>query len=103
MPDDRIAVSKLGALTRVIAKFGYMELPDVAPIIAAGKRFGIDLEREDSSFFYADPKVERADVDPFPEWRRELFAFLRQIARPLPDDLHIIAERRVELGVTVRI
>jgi KUP system potassium uptake protein len=102
-PDDRVTVAKLGALTRVVARFGYMELPNIRPIVEACKHFGIDLERDDTSFFYADPKIERADVDPFPTWRRELFAFMRQTARPLPDDLHIVAERRVELGVTVRI
>jgi KUP system potassium uptake protein len=101
--EDRVSVAKLGALTRVVARFGYMELPDIRPIVEACKGFGIDLDREDTSFFYADPKMERADVDPFPTWRRELFAFLRQMARSLPDDLHIVAERRVELGVTVRI
>ena len=38
-----------------------------------------------------------------PAWRRELFEALLLNARPLPDDLHIVAERRVELGVTVAI
>jgi K+ transporter len=36
-----------------------------------------------------------------PDWRRELFATLQRNARPLPDDLRITAERRIELGVTV--
>jgi KUP system potassium uptake protein len=102
-PDDRVTVSKLGALTRVVARFGYMELPNIAPIAEACKHFGISLDEVDTSFFYADPKIEPAAVDAFPAWRRELFSFLRLLARPLPDDLHIVAERRVELGVTVRI
>jgi KUP system potassium uptake protein len=100
---ERVTVVKLGALTRVVARFGYMELPNIAPIAEACKRYGISLDEDDTSFFYADPKIEPASVDPFPAWRRELFAFLRLVARPLPDDLHIVAERRVELGVTVRI
>jgi K+ transporter len=42
-------------------------------------------------------------MNAFPTWRRELFIALRHIARPLSDDLHIEAERRIELGVTVPI
>ncbi len=38
-----------------------------------------------------------------PAWRREIFEALLRNARPLPDDLRIAAERRVELGVTVAI
>jgi K+ transporter len=38
-----------------------------------------------------------------PGWRRELFTTLQRNARPLPDDLRIKAERRVELGITVAI
>jgi KUP system potassium uptake protein len=101
---DRITTEVLApALTRVIARFGYMELPDIAPIVAACVDHGIDLKRSDTSFFYADPKIERAEMNAFPTWRRELFIALRHIARPLSDDLHIEAERRIELGVTVPI
>jgi K+ transporter len=36
-----------------------------------------------------------------PGWRRQLFMSLLRNSRPLPDDLRIKAERRIELGVTV--
>lgn len=102
---DRITLDVIEEkLTRVIAKFGYMELPNIAPIVRACRARGIDLDRDDTSFFYADPKIEPSSSSrPFPGWRRELFIALRRIARPLPDDLHIVAERRIELGVTVAI
>ena len=101
---DRIAVDVMEAkITRIVAKFGYMELPEIDPIVRACCDYGIDLERADTSYFYADPKVERATTDPFPAWRRDLFVGMRRIARPLPDDLGIEAERRIELGVTVEV
>jgi len=101
---DRTTIEVIGAaLTRVIARFGYMELPDIAPIVRACRVQGIELDRSDTSFFYAGPKIERSSTHPFPAWRRELFVSLCRIARPLPDDLHIEAERRIELGVTVAV
>ena len=64
---------------------------------------GLQLDRDDTSFFYADPKIVAASSHGMAGWRRELFATLQRNARPLPDDLRITAERRVELGVTVEI
>jgi K+ transporter len=86
---------------RVIARFGYMEAPEIGPILRSCEAFGLNLDRDDTSFFYANPKIEPAPSGGMPGWRRELFAALQRNARPLPDDLHIRAERRVELGVTV--
>jgi KUP system potassium uptake protein len=99
---ERVTVERLSLrLVRVIARFGYMEAPAIGPILRSCEAFGLNLDRDDTSFFYADPKIEPAEHGGMPGWRRELFAALQRNARPLPDDLHIKAERRVELGVTV--
>jgi KUP system potassium uptake protein len=99
---DRVTVERLSLrLIRVIARFGYMESPRIAPIFKACGSLELDLDRDDTSFFYADPKIEKAGRGGMPGWRRELFTTLLRNARPLPDDLHIKAERRIELGVTV--
>jgi len=100
---DRVTVERLSLrLIRVIARFGYMESPRIAPIFKACGSLELDLDRDDTSFFYADPKIEKAaGRGGMPGWRRELFMTLLRNARPLPDDLHIKAERRIELGVTV--
>jgi len=99
---DRVTVERFSLrLVRVIARFGYMESPRIDPILKSCDAFGLDLDRDDTSFFYADPKIEPAEKNGWPSWRRELFALLQRNARPLPDDLHIRAERRIELGVTV--
>jgi hypothetical protein len=43
----------------------------------------------------------RAEHDPLPAWQRGFFAFLLRNARPLPEDLGIRADRRIEIGVEV--
>jgi KUP system potassium uptake protein len=101
---ERVTVERLSLrLVRVVARFGYMEAPRIDPILRACDAFGLQLDRDDTSFFYADPKIEPAPAHGMPAWRRELFTTLQRNARPLPDDLRIKAERRVELGVTVEI
>jgi KUP system potassium uptake protein len=102
--EQRVTVERFSLrLIRVIARFGYMEAPRIDPILRSCDAFGLDLDRDDTSFFYADPKIEAAPQGGMPDWRRELFATLLRNARPLPDDLRIQAERRIELGLTVQI
>jgi KUP system potassium uptake protein len=102
--EERVTVERLSLrLVRVIARFGYMEAPRIDPIFRSCDAFGLQLDRDDTSFFYADPKIEAAPEHGMVGWRRELFSALQRNARPLPDDLRITAERRVELGVTVEI
>ena len=102
--EERVTVERFSLrLIRVVARFGYMEAPRLEPILRACEAFGLDLDRDDTSFFYADAKIEALARDGMPAWRREIFEALLRNARPLPDDLRIKAERRVELGVTVAI
>ncbi len=102
--EQRVTVERHSLrLIRVIARFGYMEAPRIDPILRSCDAFGLDLDRDDTSFFYADPKIEAAPQGGMPAWRRQLFATLLRNARPLPDDLRIQAERRIELGITVQI
>ena len=102
--EQRVTVERFSLrLVRVVARFGYMEAPRLEPILRSCEAFGLDLDRDDTSFFYADAKIEALEPGGMPVWRRELFEALLRNARPLPDDLRIAAERRVKLGVTVAI
>ena len=102
--EERVTVERLSLrLVRVVARFGYMEAPRIDPIFRSCDAFGLQLDRDDTSFFYADAKIVAAPAHGMVGWRRELFSALQRNARPLPDDLRITAERRVELGVTVEI
>ncbi len=102
--ENRVVVERLAPrLTTVNARFGYMEAPRIDAVLHACKRCALDLTDPEISFFYSDPKIERAHKGAMSRWQRWLFSVLQRNSRPLPDDLHIPAERRVELGVTVAI
>ncbi|HVA32924.1 MAG TPA: KUP/HAK/KT family potassium transporter, partial [Candidatus Baltobacteraceae bacterium] len=89
-------------LVRVIGHFGYMEPPRIAAILEACGAHGLHLDAAETSFFYADPKLVPA-VHGMPRSLRWLFGVLARNARPLPDDLQIAADRRVEIGIEVEI
>jgi KUP system potassium uptake protein len=99
----RVEIEKLSdRLVRVIAHFGYMEPPRIVAVLDACGQHGLHLQDEDTSFFYADPKLVPA-VHGMPRTLRWLFGVLARNSRPLPDDLQIAADRRVEIGIEVGI
>jgi KUP system potassium uptake protein len=89
-------------LVRVVGHFGYMEPPRIAAILEACGANGLHLEDPETSFFYADPKLVPAEHG-MPRTLRWLFGVLARNSRPLPDDLQIPADRRVEIGIEVGI
>jgi KUP system potassium uptake protein len=89
-------------LVRVVGQFGYMEAPRIAPILDSCGANGLNLRDPETSFFYADPKFIPREHG-MPPALRGLFAILAKNSRPLPDDLQIPADRRVEIGVEVAI
>lgn len=101
---SRVSITVISPrLSIVKAAFGYMERPKIAPILAACGVSGLHIDSDDTSFFYADPKIVAAKTNALPKFVRGYFHLLSRNARPLPDDLEIRAERRIELGVEVPI
>lgn len=101
--EQRVTIEHLSdRLVRVIARFGYMEPPRIAPILSSCSDFGLHIEDPETSFFYADPKLVHA-AHGMPRGLRWLFSVLARNSRPLPDDLQIPADRRVEIGLEVEI
>lgn len=99
----RVRIERLSdRLVRVVGQFGYMEPPRIKAILEACGANGLHLEDAETSFFYADPKLIPAEHG-MPPGLRWLFGVLARNSRPLPDDLQIPADRRVEIGIEVKI
>jgi len=100
----RVSITAISPRLSVVkAAFGYMERPYIRPILDACGALGLHIDSEETSFFYADPKIVKAESNALPGFIRRYFEVLTRNARPLPDDLEIRPERRVELGVEVSI
>jgi KUP system potassium uptake protein len=100
--ESRVRVENVrDRLTIVRAMFGYMEQPRIDPILRACSTQGLDLDSDDTSFLYAEPKFVRAKDAPLPNWQRGYFSFLFRNARPVQEDLGIRADRRIEIGAEV--
>lgn len=104
LESERVHIERITDRFHVVqASFGYMEGPSIAVIMRACGSQGLHLDSDETSFFYADPKIVADTTAPLPSWQRNYYRILARNSRPLPDDLGIPAERRVELGVEVAI
>jgi KUP system potassium uptake protein len=100
---NRVHIERLSErLVRVVAHFGYMEPPRIASILESCGVKGLNLDDAETSFFYADPKFI-PKVHGMAGPLRWLFGVLARNSRPLPDDLQIPADRRVEIGIEVEV
>jgi KUP system potassium uptake protein len=101
---DRVKIERVSnRFVRVSASFGYMEPPRLIPILRSCVEEHLDIDKDTTSFIYADPVILPKDRDGLPRWQRELFEVLQRLSRSLASELEINASRRVELGVDVRV
>jgi KUP system potassium uptake protein len=101
---ERVQIERVNERLAIVrAGFGYMEGPLISAVTRACGAQGLNIDSDETSFFYADPKIIASNEMQLPAWQRGYFALLARNARPLPDDLEIRPERRVELGIEVAI
>ena len=89
--------------TRIVAVFGYMEQPRLAPILNACGAAHLDIDKDTTSFVYANPVIVGKKSGGLPTWQRKLFELMRRLSLTLAAQLEIKANRRIELGVEVAV
>ena len=102
-PAERVAVEKLRlGFYRVIARYGFMENPNVPAVIRQCKEQGLDVDIDKTTYYLGRetliPSDERVGMM---LWREHLFAFMaRNAARPTAY-YRIPPAQVVELGIQV--
>ncbi|HEY6449107.1 MAG TPA: KUP/HAK/KT family potassium transporter [Candidatus Cybelea sp.] len=89
--------------TRIVAVFGYMEQPRLAPILNACGAANLDIDKDTTSFVYANPVIVGKKSGGLPPWQRKLFELMRRLSLTLAAQLEIKANRRIELGIEVAV
>jgi KUP system potassium uptake protein len=100
---ERVALTRLSSrLTRVEARFGFMELPSLRPIVEACGLKGLHIGDDSTSYVIALPRIVPGSMDWFSVARRWMFATMNKLVGPLPESLNISPDQLVELGIGVR-
>jgi KUP system potassium uptake protein len=107
--DERVTVDDLGyrddGITHVLARFGYMERPNVPAVLRQCEAAGLEgpLEVDSASYFLSTIELHPGDVPGLARWRKRLFVATSRIADDaaeyfgLPQDRTIIMGSRLEV------
>ncbi len=92
-----------GGFYRVIARFGFMETPDVPIALARAREKGLNWKDEDTTFFLADLTLLSNPETGMSHWRDAIFIFLSRNARRATNFFNIPVDRVVEIGIQLEI
>jgi KUP system potassium uptake protein len=101
---ERIEVQPVGnGFYRVIARFGFMEFPEVPAALARAREQGLAWRDEDTTFYLADLTLIASERIGMPLWRDAIFIFLSRNARRATNFFKIPVDRVVEIGIQLEI
>ena len=101
---ERVRVEKLPeGLWRVMARYGFMEEPDVPALLDACKAHDLEVNPMTTTFFLSRETIVSTPKPGMAQWRERLFAFMSRNAQPATAFFHLPANRVVELGMQVEI
>lgn len=102
--DERVSIEDLGlGFYRVIARFGFMETPNVPWVLALVREKGLDIHLEETSFVLGRERLVPRRRGGMAGWRVRLFAFMSRNAQGATDFFRIPPEQVIEVGVQVEL
>ncbi len=105
-PSSAITVDRMAnGFCRVVARFGFMEQPDVPTALERARSLGLDWKLEDTTYYLAHLTLFTHGVKGLGmmAWRDKLFVFLSRNARRATNFFQIPPDRVVEIGIQLEI
>jgi KUP system potassium uptake protein len=100
--EDRLQLEQFReGFHRVIARYGFMEDPNVPEILDRCRPLGLEFDWMNTTFFLSRETILATKSPGMALWREKLFAFLSRNAQRPTDFFRIPANRVVELGMQV--
>jgi KUP system potassium uptake protein len=100
--DRRLEVTDKGqGIFQVVARFGFMQTPNVPILMVACKKHGIRHELNTTSYYLGRETLLTTGKSKMSRWRKALFAFISRNARPATAYFGLPPNRVVELGMQV--
>jgi KUP system potassium uptake protein len=102
--DQRVVVRPLGhGVFDVVARYGFMEDPNVPAALGRAKEHGLELDEADITYFLGRETLIVTRAPGMATWREKLFVLMARNAVRATTFFRLPPERVVELGVHVEI
>ena len=103
-PEEQIVVRPLGqGVFDVLVRYGFMEDPNVPEALAAACHRGLELDKEDVTYFLGRETLIVTKSPGMAMWREQLFVLMARNAVRATTFFRLPPERVVELGVQVEL
>ncbi|MGA8034171.1 MAG: potassium transporter Kup [Casimicrobiaceae bacterium] len=104
-PEERVVSERLaGDCWRIVARYGFMERPDVALALEVCAPQGLQVDPMQVSYFLSREKIVPGVTEKgLARWRDGIFAAMARNAGSITDFFNIPANRVVELGARIEI
>src|SRR5260370_18211524 len=100
--EQRVTVKRSGkGFHSVVARYGFMQDPDINEILAACKENGLSIPLEGTTFFLGRETLIASDRPGMAMWRGRFFSFLSPTARRAPALFNIPSNQALALGVAL--
>lgn len=103
--EERVTLKELPmGFTKIHAQYGYMEIPDIVALIKfCAKKFDMDIDFEDVSFYLGRETLIATGNSKMAWWRKKLYIFFSRNSRPASEYFRIPADKVIEIGTQIRI
>jgi KUP system potassium uptake protein len=102
--EERVAVEPLSSgFIRVVARYGFMESPDVARVLAHCERRRLPVVAREATVFVGHSSVVPTGRAKMARWRKRLFSFMNRNAQPAALYYGLDPEQVVEIGVRLEV
>jgi len=101
---DRVQIEELAPrFYRIIAEYGFMEIPKIKHILEACRERGIQFPIQDTTFVLGRETILPTGDPTLSVWREKIFAFLARNAERPTTFFKIPPNQVIEVGIQVEI
>ncbi|MDC0711273.1 KUP/HAK/KT family potassium transporter [Stigmatella sp. ncwal1] len=101
-PSERVSQEPLGpGITRVVARYGYMEHPDVPAVLRQARERGLTYPAEAVTYYVGRVSVRAQRGGGEPRWLKRLYGVMQRNAHPTTDYFRLPSQQVMELGARI--
>jgi KUP system potassium uptake protein len=101
---ERLSVREIGeGVWRAVARYGYMESPDVSAVIERIGEAGVPLRPSEATYYFNREMVMTGGAARMPQWQKHFYGFLSRNARQARDYYNLPPMQIIEVGLPIQL
>lgn len=104
--DERLEVREIGqglGVWRVIARYGYMESPDVTALMERVRDTGVPVKLPETTYYFNREMIITGGDTRLWHWQKRLYSLLSRNARPVRDYYRLPPMQIIEVGLPIQL